>query len=250
LKEAQELGYAEADPTSDVEGLDAARKIAILSSIAFHTRVKLADVFVEGITGITPDDITYAREMGYTIKLLGIGSSDGQDVEVRVHPALVPVQHPLASVNDAFNAIFVKGDAVGDTMFFGLGAGQLPTASSVVGDLLEVINNIRTKSTGRRACTCYEGRTITPMGEVMTNYFLRLRVIDRPGVLASIAGVFGNHGVSLASVVQKGSFQDEAELAVITHRVKEKDIQDALKVIKEMSITKAIVSQIRVEGLE
>ncbi len=250
LQEAQELGYAEADPTADVEGLDAARKIAILSSIAFHTRVKLQDVYVEGITGISPEDINYARELGYAIKLLGIGSSDGENVEVRVHPALIPLKHPLANVNDAFNAIFVKGDAVGDTMFYGRGAGQLPTASSVVGDLLEVINNLRTQSTGRLACTCYEGRQIKTIGEVMTNYFLRLHVLDRPGVLASIAGVFGNHGVSLASVVQKGCFTDMAELAVITHQVKEKDIQDALKVIKEMSITKEIVSVIRVEGVE
>lgn len=250
LQEAQELGYAEADPTADVEGLDAARKIAILSSIAFHTRVKLQDVYVEGITAISPADINYARELGYTIKLLGIGSSDGKNVEVRVHPALIPLKHALANVNDAFNAIFVKGDAVGDTMFYGRGAGQLPTASSVVGDLLEVINNLRTQSSGRLACTCYEGRQIKPIGEVMTKYFLRLHVLDRPGVLASIAGVFGNHGVSLASVVQKGCFKDVAELAVITHQVKEKDIRDALKVIKDMSITKEIISVIRVEGVE
>lgn len=250
LQEAQELGYAEVDPTADVEGLDAARKIAILSSIAFHTRIKLQDVFVEGITGISPADIDYARELGFAIKLLGIGTSDGKQVEVRVHPALIPLKHPLANVNDAFNAIFVKGDAVGETMFYGRGAGQLPTASSVVGDLLEVINNLRTNSTGRLSCTCYEGRQIKAMGEIRTNYFLRLLVVDRPGVLASIAGVFGNHGVSLASVVQKGHLKEVAELAVITHQVKEKDIQDALKVIKGLSITKEIVSVIRVEGVE
>ncbi len=250
LQEAQKLGYAEADPTADIEGVDAARKIAILASIAYHTRVKLQDVYVEGITKISPADLDYAKELGYTIKLLGIASSQENQVEVRVHPALLPLSHPLANINDSFNAIFVQGDAVGDTMFYGRGAGQLPTASSVVGDLLEVIKNIHTNSTGRLACTCYEKKMIKPMGEVLTNYFLRLHVLDRPGVLASIASVFGNHGVSLASVVQKSCFKDVAELAVITHKVKEKNIQDALKVIKEMSITKEIVSLIRVEGME
>lgn len=250
LHEAQKLGYAEADPTADIEGLDAARKIAILASIAFHTRVKLQDVYVEGITKISPEDLNYAQKLGYTIKLLGIGSAQDNQVEVRVHPALIPLEHPLANVNDSFNAIFVQGDAVGETMFYGRGAGQLPTASSVVGDLIAVIKDINTNSMGRSTCTCYEAKKIKPMGEVRTNYFLRLQVLDRPGVLASIASVFGKHGVSLASVVQKSCFQDVAELVVITHQVKEKDIQDSLEIIKEMPITKEIVNLIRVEGME
>jgi homoserine dehydrogenase len=250
LKGAQELGYAEADPTADIEGLDAARKIAILASIAFHTRVQFQNVFVEGITKISPEDLHYAREMGYTIKLLGICAAQDNQVEVRVHPALIPLNHPLANVNDSFNAIYVKGDAVGDTMFFGRGAGQLPTASSVVGDLIEVIKDINNHSTGRLTCTCYEEKKIKAMGEVMTNYFLRLHVVDRPGVLAGIAGIFGNHGVSLASVVQKSCHKDIAELVVITHKVKENDLQDSLKVISELSTTKEIVSLIRVEGME
>jgi homoserine dehydrogenase len=250
LKEAQELGYAEADPTADIEGLDAARKLAILASLAFHTRVRLQDVYVEGITKISPEDLAYAQKLGYTIKLLGIGLSRDNQVEVRVHPALIPLSHPLANVNDSFNAVFVKGDAVGETMFYGRGAGQLPTASSVVGDLIAIIKDINTNSRGHSVCTCYETKKIKPMGEVRTNYFLRLHVFDQPGVLAGIASVFGDHGVSLASVVQKGRFQDVAELVVITHQVKEKDIQDSLEIIKKMSTTKEIVNLIRVEGME
>ncbi|HHY06545.1 MAG TPA: homoserine dehydrogenase [Clostridia bacterium] len=249
LQEAQTLGYAEADPTADVAGLDAARKLAILASLAFHTRVKLQDVYVEGITKISPEDLAYAQKLGYTIKLLGIGSSQDNQIEVRVHPALIPLSHPLANVNDSFNAVFIQGDAVGETMFYGRGAGQLPTASSVVGDLIAIIKNINSNTKGHSVCTCYERKKIKPMGEVKTNYFLRLHVLDRPGVLAGIASVFGDHGVSLASVVQKGCFQDIAELVVITHQVKEKDIQDSLQIIKKLSTTKEIVNLIRVEGM-
>jgi len=250
LKEAQELGYAEANPTSDVGGFDAARKIAILASIAFHTRVRLQDVYVEGITKITPTDLHYAKELGYAIKLLGIAREENNQIEVRVNPCMIPVNHPLANVHDSFNAIFVRGDAVGDTMFYGRGAGQLPTASSIVGDLVEVIRNIEKGSTGRLSCTCYENKAIKEMGEIETKYYLRLHVLDRPGVLASIASVFGNHGVSLATVIQKnGHLGEVAEIVVITHKVKESDIQDALRVIGEMSITKELDSLIRVEGL-
>jgi homoserine dehydrogenase len=249
LAEAQELGYAEADPTADVGGYDAARKIAILASLAFHTRVRFQDVYVEGITSITPQDLNYARELGLTIKLLGIAREVEEGVEVRVHPCLIPQNHPLANVNDSFNAVFIKGDAVGETMFYGRGAGQLPTASSVAGDIIEVINNIRTNCTGRQSCTCYEHKHLKPIGEITAKYYLRLHVLDRPGVLASIAGVFGNHGVSLGTVLQKnGHNQGIAEIVVITHQVKESDMQDALTVIKEMSITKEIDNLIRVEG--
>lgn len=248
LSEAQKLGYAEADPTADVGGYDAARKIAILASLAFHTRVRFSDVYVEGITGITPRDLHHARELGYVIKLLGIAREENREVQVRVHPALIPATHPLASVNDSFNAVFIYGDAVGEAMFFGHGAGQMPTASSVVGDIVEVVNNIRKNCTGRLTCTCYEHKKLKPIDEVVAKYYLRLHVLDRPGVLASIAGVFGNHGVSLASVIQKnGRDKGVAELVVITHMVKEKDIQDALAVIKEMSITKHIDNLLRVE---
>lgn len=249
LRQAQALGYAEADPTSDVEGLDAARKTAILASLAFHTRVRFQDVYVEGITRITPDDLHHARELGYVIKLLGIARDDNHAIEVRVHPALVSATHPLANVNDSFNAVYVDGDAVGETMFFGRGAGQMPTASSVAGDIIDVINNIQHNCTGRMSCTCYENKEIKPIGEISSQYYLRMHVLDRPGVLASIAGVFGNHGVSLASVIQKNEGEGEAELVVITHRVMEKDIQDALKIIRELSISKEIDNLIRVVGI-
>ncbi|MGB3972762.1 MAG: homoserine dehydrogenase [Peptococcia bacterium] len=250
LQQAQELGYAEADPTSDVEGLDAARKIAILASIAFHSRVRLQDVYTEGISKITTNDLRYAKELGYTIKLLGIAREENNEIEVRVNPSMISLNHPLANVNDSYNAIFVRGDAVGDTMFYGQGAGQLPTASSIVGDLVEVIKNLQKGSVGRISCTCYDHKKIKEMGEVETKYYLRMHVVDRPGALASIASVFGNHGVSLATVIQKNEHVGGvAELVVITHQVKERNLQNALKVIKEMSITQAINSLIRVEGI-
>jgi len=250
LKTAQKLGYAEADPTADIEGLDAARKIAILASIAFHTRVKFCDVYVEGISKITNEDIEYAKELGYAIKLIGIGREEDNEVEVRVHPALIPITHPLSIVDGSFNAIFVKGDAIGETMFYGPGAGQMETASAVVGDIIRVIKNINMNSVGNAVCTCYDNKAIKSMDNVYTSYFLRLCVIDRPGVLAGITGVFAERGVSLASVVQKNYMKDTADLVVITHRVREKDIQDSLEIIKKMSTTKEIVSMIRVEGME
>lgn len=247
LKEAQELGYAEADPTADIEGFDAARKIAILASLAFHTRVCLSDVYVEGISQITAQDLAYAQKLGYTIKLLGIATAENDEIEVRVHPALLPLNHPLANVNDSFNAVFVRGDAVGETMFYGPGAGQLPTASSVVGDLITAIKKITANCQDYSTCTCYAEKKIRPMDEVKTSYFLRLRVVDQPGVLAGIAGIFGQEGVSLASVVQQGCFPDEAELVVITHLVKEKAMQASLNKIEQLPTTKKIVSLIRVE---
>lgn len=247
LEEAQSLGYAEADPTSDIEGLDAARKIAILASIAFHTRVSLNDVYVEGIAKISPADFVYAKELGYTIKLLGIASEDNGMIEARVHPVFIPITHPLATVKDAYNAVFVNGDAVGETMFFGKGAGEMPTASAVVGDIVDIARNMVRSSCGRISCTCYENKQIKPIGEVENSYYLRLNVIDEPGVLASIASVFGNHRVSLASVIQKQRCENQAEIVVITHRVKENNVQDALKVIGSMSIVKDIANLIRVE---
>lgn len=250
LKQAQELGYAEANPTSDVDGIDAARKIAILASIAFHTRVRLQDVYVEGISKITTTDLRYARELGYTIKLLGIAREDNDEIEVRVNPSMISIHHPLANVLDSYNAIFVRGDAVGDTMFYGRGAGQLPTASSIVGDIVEVIKNIRKDCKGRLTCTCYDTKKIKEIGKVETKYYLRMHVLDRPGALANIANVFGNHGVSLATVIQKdGRLGEVAELVLITHEVKESNLQNALKVIREMSITHEIDSLIRVEGI-
>ena len=249
LKEAQDLGYAEADPSSDIEGYDAARKIAILASVAFGTRVTFSDVYVEGITNITQDDIQYARDLGYVIKLLGIAKSLTDHVEVRVHPAFIPKNHPLASVNDVFNAIFIKSDAIGEAMFFGRGAGELPTASAVVGDIVAAARDIAYGVTGRISCTCFEEKPIIAIGEIQSEYYLRLKVADKPGVLASIASVFGNHDVSIASVVQKSTGSNgKAEIVLITHKVTENSIRDALQIIGGMSIVDAISNVIRVEG--
>lgn len=251
LKEAQKLGYAEADPTSDVGGFDSARKIAILASIAFNTRVTDKDVYVEGIQNITAEDIQYAKELGFTVKLLGIAKESDDGVEVRVHPVMIPNTHPLASVNDAFNAIFVRGDAVGDTMFYGRGAGTLPTASAVVGDIVKIVRNRECSSQSSFVgCTCFEQKRIKPIGEIEAKYFIRLSVEDRPGVLANIAAVFGNQSVSLASVIQKRTIENAAELVLITHTVKEQNIQDSLKILGSLSIVSKIANVIRVEGAE
>lgn len=251
LAEAQALGYAEADPTSDVSGLDAARKIAILSSIAFNSRVTLDDVYVEGITSITAEDIRYARELGFVIKLLAIAKENqaGQ-IQVRVHPAFLPVDHPLAAVDDVFNAVFVQGDAVGEIMHFGRGAGQMPTASAVVGDIIDIVRNLNHNTKARIGCTCYEQKTILGINELEVEYYIRMTVTDRPGVLAGIAGVFGNNNVSIATVLQKSSDNEKAELIMITHRVREQDLRDSLAVLSGMSIVGAINNVIRLEGTQ
>jgi len=250
LAEAQQLGYAEADPSADVDGIDAARKIAILSSIAFNSRVTVDQVYVEGITSISPADIRYARELGFVIKLLAIAKQEGEQIQVRVHPAFLPKSHPLAAVNDVFNAVFVQGDAVGEIMHYGRGAGKMPTASSVVGDVIEIGRNILNHSNARIGCTCYEERRIMPVGSLEAKFYIRMTVTDRPGVLAGIAGVFGNNNVSIATVLQKTSQQDLAELILITHKVKEQNLRDALAVLKGMSIVGEINNVIRLEGTE
>lgn len=250
LLEAQQLGYAESDPTADVGGFDAARKIAILSSIAFNSRVTLADVYVEGITSISSKDILYARELGYVIKLLAIAKEVDGKVQARVHPAFVPVGHPLAYVNGVFNAIFVRGNAVGEVMHYGRGAGQMPTASAVVGDIIEIGRNMAFQINARIGCTCYEQKEIMPIDELSAQYYIRMNVTDRPGVLAGIAGVFGAHDVSIAAVVQKTSNADKAELILITHTVREKHLQDSLRVLKGMDIVAEINNVIRLEGIQ
>lgn len=250
LAEAQELGYAEADPTNDIEGFDAARKVAILASIAFNSRVVDTDVYVEGISNIQDIDIKYARELGYGIKMLGIAKEDNGEIEARVHPALIPLRHPLASVNDSFNAVFVTGDAVGDTMFYGRGAGELPTASAVVGDIMESARNICQEVTGRIACTCFEDKRIKHMDETISKYYIRLAVMDDPGVLSRITKAFGDNNVSLSSVMQKGHNNkqgDAAQIVLITHTVLEANVQKALKEAQELDCLYEIKSLIRVE---
>lgn len=250
LREAQELGYAESDPSSDVYGLDAARKIAILSSIAFNSRVTLEDVYVEGITSISPNDIRYAKELGFVIKLLAITKEEDGKIQARVHPAFIPEDHPLANVNDVYNAVFIKGDAVGGIMHYGRGAGQMPTASAVVGDIIEIARNILSNACGRISCTCYEEKEIFDIHELNAKFYIRMTVKDKPGVLAGIAGIFGGNDVSIAAVTQKTNEWDMAELILITHKVKEENLRNALNVLKGMSIVGEINNVIRLEGTD
>lgn len=248
LAEAQAKGYAEADPTSDVEGLDAARKLAILASIGFNSRVTFKDVYVEGITRITQQDIICAKELGYAVKLLAIAKESDGSIEARVHPALLPTAHPLASVNDVFNGIFVRGNAVGDTMFHGRGAGEMPTASAVTGDIMEAARNILYRHRGRNGCTCYDHKPIKPIADIRSKYYVRLSVLDKPGVLDSIAAVFNNLEVALSSEIRKRRLGEMAELIFVTHEVPERNIRDALTIIKDMPAVDGIANLIRVEG--
>lgn len=243
---ATDLGYAEADPTADIQGFDAARKMAILASIAFNSRVTFDDVYTEGITKVTARDIRYAGEMGCHIKLLGKAKNTEDGIEVSVHPMLIDSRHPLASVNDSFNAVFVKGDAVGDTMFYGRGAGELPTASAIVGDVFEVVRNMKCGCTGRIGCTCYKKLPIKKMSDINSRYFMRLQVEDRPGVLAAVTSVFGNNHVSIEQFIQKRKEGDLAEIVVITEEVLERNFNDSLTILKTMSMIKEISAIIRV----
>ncbi len=246
LEKAQELGYAEADPTSDVEGYDAAYKLAILASIAFESQVEVDDIHIEGIRKITKDDIKYANELGYKIKLLAIGKDNGR-IEVRVHPTLIPNNHPLANVNDVFNAIFVEGDAIDEVMFYGPGAGQMPTGSAVVGDIIAASRNILQESQTRIPCTCFTDKEVKSESEVECSFYLRLEVMDQPGVLGQITGLLGGHNVSIASVIQKEHTKDLVPLVLVTHNVKEGNLISALEEIENLDGVNNIGNLIRVE---
>ena len=245
LKRAQELGYAEADPTADVEGLDAGRKVAIMASIAFHSRVVFSDVYTEGITKITAADIAYAKEFDSVIKLLGVARNAVDGIEVGVYPVMLSKDHPLASVRESFNAVFIHGDAVDDAMFYGRGAGEMPTASAVAGDVIDVARDLAYDCTGRISCTCYRQIPVKDFGEVQNKFFLRMQVKNRPGVLARIAQVFGEHKVSIARVVQKNAHSDRAELVIVTEKVKERHMKDATEELKQMESIYEISSVIR-----
>jgi homoserine dehydrogenase len=247
LQEAKDRGYAEADPTSDVEGYDAARKIAILASLAFNSRVTFRDVQTEGITRITDRDIAYAGELGCVIKLLAIAKEEDGLIEARVHPALIRKDHPLASVNGAYNAVFVRGDAVGEAMFHGLGAGQMPTASAVTGDIIEAVRNIRNGTRGRLLCTCYHTKGFKPGDRIISKFYLRILVKDEPGVLGNIATVLGNHQVSIASMLQKWSDGSAAEIVVLTHEVQQGSIQNALALLRDLDAVIRIEQVLRAE---
>ena len=235
LAEAQAKGFAEADPTADVDGFDAAAKIAILASIAFNSRVVLEDVSTEGIRSIQPIDLKTAREMGYAVKLLAIAHRTPEGVDVRVHPTMIPKTHQMANVNGVYNAIYVTGDAVGETMFFGEGAGAGPAASAVMGDVLEVARHITLGISPIVGCTCTDKLPIVPMDNLETRYYIRLVVPDRTGVLAAAAAVFADHGVSLRSVVQEGTRKrDAVNLIFITHTAREANIRKALAQLADM----------------
>ncbi|AOR32084.1 homoserine dehydrogenase [Streptomyces fodineus] len=248
LDEATALGYAEADPTADVEGFDAAAKAAILAGIAFHTRVRLDDVYREGMTEVTAADFRSAKEMGCTIKLLAIceRAQDGASVTARVHPAMIPLTHPLASVRGAYNAVFVESDAAGQLMFYGPGAGGSPTASAVLGDLVAVCRNRLSGATGPGE-SAYAALPVSPMGEVVTRYHISLDVADKPGVLAQVATVFAEHGVSIDTVRQQGK-DGEASLVVVTHRASDASLTGTVEALRKLDTVRGVASIMRVEG--
>jgi homoserine dehydrogenase len=248
VAEAQRLGFAEADPTADVEGFDAAAKCAILATIAFGARVVAADVYREGISRVTPQDFRDAARLGYAIKLLAIAELEDEEIAVRVHPAMIPEAHPLASVRGASNAVFVEGPRIGQLMFYGAGAGGDPTATAVVGDLASVARNLVQGVRGPSTATVAD-RPVRPMGQTHDQYYLKLRVEDRPGVLAEIATRFGTNGISIERVWQEG-FGDEATLSFITHRAQEQPFQDTVEELRGMPAVHAIASLLRVEGEE
>ncbi len=234
LGEAQRLGYAERDPTADVEGYDAAAKAAILASVAFGVRVVAGDVYREGISGVTVDDIAFAGRLGYVIKLLAIiEKADNDMVAVRVHPAMVPVSHPLAAVRDSFNAVFVEGDAVGELMFLGRGAGGMPTASAVLGDLLDASHNLSSGGAGRTMTL--RPASIYPIDELRSEYYLSVDVADKPGVLHAVAGVLGSHNVSIRLMEQVG-LGAEARLVIIVHPALERDVQACLHDLRQLDV--------------
>lgn len=248
LREAQQHGYAERNPGQDIEGGDAAAKIAILASIAFNARVQASKVYREGIAKITPEDILYADEMGYVIKLIALAREEKDGLDVRVHPTMISKNHPLAAVRDVYNGIFVVGDSVGEVMFFGQGAGSMPAASAVVGDIIEVARNLQYGRSGKIGCTCFEIKKVKPIGDIITSYYLLMGAVDRPGVLARISKAFGDSEVSLASVIQKRLRGRLAELVFITHPVREKNLRRALKGIGQLNVVDKIYNVIRVEG--
>ncbi len=251
LREAQELGYAEADPTSDVEGLDAARKMVILASLGFHAGVDLEDVSVKGISEVTLEDIRYAKQLGYTMKLIGIAKKDDGAIEVSVEPTLIRDSHPLASVNGVFNAVYVYGEAVGETMFYGPGAGELPTATAVVSDLLNIVKNIQLGVNGKYMAVPYKPKKLKSDKEIFAKYFIRLIVNDQSGVLAQIAKLMAEENISVEKVLQEPYHEKtKAELILVTHKTSKKSVENILEELKQLDVIKEIKSCYRVEGGE
>jgi homoserine dehydrogenase len=254
LEEATALGYAEADPTADVDGFDAAAKAAILGALAFHTRVTADDVYREGIGEVTAADVASAKAIGCTVKLLAIcerlpaeRGDTGESVGVRVHPAMIPRTHPLAGVGDAFNAVFVEGDAAGQLMFYGRGAGGAPTASAVLGDLVAVARNRVTGGRGPGE-SAYADLVVRPMGQTLTRYHISLDVADRPGVLATVATAFASHEVSISTVRQEGRGED-ASLVIVTHAAPDRALSATVEGLRKLDTVRDVASVMRVEGM-
>lgn len=250
LDEAREKGYAEADPTSDIEGFDPMYKLAIISSLSFGTRVTIDSIYREGITSITPVDIDYAKMFGYTVKLLAIGKDTGDGVELRVHPTMIPDKHPLANVNDCFNAIYIRGNAVGDLMLYGRGAGDLPTGSAVVGDIISVIRNNGDQDICINLKNSQPLKNIKPANECISQYYIRLNVVDRSGVLGEISTILGRNNVSILTVTQQVRDEKDVSLIFITHLSKEGDIQNSIRDIKELGCVNGIKSIIRIDDFK
>ncbi len=254
LAEAQRAGYAEADPTFDVAGVDSAHKLSIMVSLAYGTPVNFKEVYTEGITRLTPLDITYAKEFGYTIKLLGIAKFSDGEVEARVHPTMIPSTSPVAHVEGIYNAIQLAGDAVGDIVLYGQGAGSMPTGSAVVSDVIAIARNLLTGATGRVPPASFQQDQRRPlrirrMEEIVSLYYLRFMVLDRPGVLSQISGVLGRHGISISSVLQQGRKEGQTvPVVIMTHTSTERDVQASLREIDRMPFISEPTTLIRVEG--
>jgi len=253
LKEAQKLGYAEADPTYDIEGIDSAHKLAILASLAYGTQFSLKDVHCEGISRISSMDIEFARELGYKLKLLAITKETSGKIELRVHPTMVPEEFLLSKVDGVFNAVYVEGDAVGSTLYYGRGAGDMPTGSAVVSDIADIARGIASNTVARNPLFSRtdEGKNLLKMDDVISMYFFRFSAIDKPGVLSRISGILGKYNISIASVIQKDRRAGKAvPLVVLTHRAREKDVRSAVKEINKLPIVADKTVIIRVEGKE
>jgi len=247
VAEAQRLGYAEADPTADVEGHDAAAKAAILASLAFHQRVSLDDVFCEGISSVTADDVAAATESGHVIKLLAIAERTEEGVAVRVHPALVPLSHPLAGVRGAFNAVFIEAEAAGELMFYGQGAGGGPTASAVMGDVVSVARHIANGGKGPRESN-YADLPVLPISAARTRFQIRLNVADRPGVLSAVSAILAGKGISIETVRQSPGSGGTAELVISTHRAPERDLDQTVSELRQAEAVNTVLSVLRIEG--
>lgn len=253
LEEAQDLGYAEADPTLDIEGIDSAHKLAILASLSYGIPISYEDIYREGISQTSPQDIEFASELGYTVKLLAIAKESDSEIELRVHPTMLPKEYLISKVDGSFNAIYVEGDATGSTLYYGRGAGDMPTGSAVVSDIVDIARNIRTNAIGRIPVitkTLKDVR-IKRMDEVISKYYFRFSALDRPGVLSKISGILGNYNISIASVIQKGRRVGEAvPLVVLTHEAREKDVRQAISEIDQLPVVMDKTVFMRVEGKE